>query len=320
MPHRALPPLNALRAFEAAARHMSFARAAEELNVTAAALSHQIKSLEGFLDTQLFVRKTRSVALTDTGKALYPGLHASFGQIRQAIANLDNVRASNVLVISSPPGFTAKWLAPRLFRFLTTHPEIDARISSIQTRANFTTDGVDVAIRNSLGTPEALYSEKLAELHWVVVASPEYIEAAGPFETPEQLATATLIHDDSLGGIDGIPVWSDWFHTAGIDEPASARRLRFSSTDHSIDAAEEGAGVFLAPDLIVTDDLRRGRLVRLFPDRRVGSQRAMYFVCPEGTENVPKIAAFRSWLQAEIHLADQEPASRIPNKAPAVAG
>ncbi len=245
MPHRALPPLNALRAFEAAARHLSFARAADELNVTAAALSHQIKSLEGFLETQLFVRKTRSVALTEAGKALYPGLHAAFGQIRQAIANLDTMRASNVIVISSPPGFTAKWLAPRLFRFLTEYPDIDARISSIQTRANFTTDGVDVAIRNSLGPPSGLYWEKLADVRMVVVASPRYIEAAGPFDKPADLERATLIHDDSLGGIPGIPNWAEWFQTVARTEAPTGRGLHFNSTDHTINAAEEGAGVLL---------------------------------------------------------------------------
>ena len=170
-----LPPLNSLRAFEAAARHLSFAQAAQELNVTPAALSHQIKSLEAFLGTRLFDRRTRAVELTAAGAAIYPGLHAAFGQIRQALSTLETLASDSVLVVSSPPGFTAKWLAPRVYRFMAGNPEIDVRIASNQARANFTTDGVDVAIRNSLGPPSGLYYEKLADVRYIVVASPAFV-------------------------------------------------------------------------------------------------------------------------------------------------
>ena len=299
MKNRTLSPLNALRAFEAAARHLSFARAADELNVTAAALSHQIKTLETFLDTKLFERRTRSVALTDAGAALYPGLHGAFAQIRQALAALEAVNADNVLVVSSPPGFTAKWLAPRIYRFLTAHPDIDARISSQQARANFTTDGVDCAIRNSLGPPAGLYHEKIADIRIVVVASERYIAEHGPFRKPQDLTRATLIHDTSLGGIEGMPSWADFFEEVGVDHANAGRGVRFSSADHSIDAAVEGSGVLLATELIVCDDLANGRLKKLF-DITLATRRAMYFVCPDGREDVPKIAAFRTWLQDEM--------------------
>jgi len=299
MSNRTLPPLNALRAFEAAARHLSFARAADELNVTAAALSHQIKTLETFLDTKLFERRTRSVALTEAGAALYPGLHGAFAQIRQALAALEAVNADNVLVISSPPGFTAKWLAPRIYRFLAANPDIDARISSAQARANFTTDGVDCAIRNSLGAPSGLYHEKIADVRIVVVASDRYIAEHGPFETPADLARATLIHDNSLGGIEGMPSWADFFEEVGVDHANANRGVRFSSADHSIDAAVEGSGILLATELIVCDDIRNGRLKKLF-DVTVTTRRALYFVCPDGREDVAKIAAFRTWLQQEM--------------------
>jgi LysR family glycine cleavage system transcriptional activator len=299
MSNRPLPPLNALRAFEAAARHLSFARAADELHVTAAALSHQIKTLETFLDTKLFERRTRSVALTDAGTALYPGLHGAFAQIRQALAALEAINADNVLVISSPPGFTAKWLAPRIYRFLTAHPEIDARISSQQARANFTTDGVDCGIRNSLGAPKGLYSAKLADVRIALVASPRYIAQHGPLETPADLKRATLIHDDSLGGIEGMPSWADYFEGAGVENATPNRGVRFSSADHSIDAAVEGSGVLLATELIVCDDIANGRLVRLF-DTSLTTERAFYFVCPDGRQDVAKIAIFRMWLQEEM--------------------
>jgi len=294
-----LPPLNSLRSFEAAARHLSFARAAEELNVTAAALSHQIKTLETFLDVRLFERRTRAVALTEAGAAIYPGLHAAFGQIRQALSMLEALNSDNVLVISSSPGFTANWLAPRVYRFLTANPDIDARIASSQSRANFTTDGVDVAIRNSLGPPPGLYHEKLDDVRRIVVASPDYVAKHGPFDEPADLKRATLIHDISLGGIEGLPAWDDWFQEFVGEPVPSAGGIRFNSADHSIDAAEEGAGVLLAIDMIVCDDLKKGRLVQL-SDLTMPTKRAMYFVCPEGRQDVPKIKAFREWLQAEV--------------------
>lgn len=294
-----MPPLNSLRAFEAAARHLSFARAADELNVTAAALSHQIKTLETFLDVRLFERKTRAVALTEAGTAIYPGLNAAFGQIRQALSMLETLHSDNVLVISSPPGFTSKWLAPRIYRFLMAHPDIDARITSNQARANFTTDGVDAAVRNSLGPPPGLYSEKLDDVCMVAVGSPDYVEAFGPFNEPADLIRATLIHDVSLGGIPGLPVWADWFREKGVSGFESARGIRFSSADHSIDAAEEGAGLLLATEMIVADDLRKGRLVQLFQGA-MPTRRTMYFVCPQGRQEVPKIQAIRQWLQSEI--------------------
>ncbi len=298
-----MPPLNALRAFEAAARHLSFARAADELHVTPAALSHQIKSLETFLDVRLFVRKTRAVELTEAGAALFPGLNAAFGQIRQALAAIEVTKTDNVLVISSAPGVTAKWLAPRLYRFLEAYPEIDARISSSQTRANFLTDGVDLAIRNSFGDPEGLHFEKLAEVRLVVAASPRYVEENGPFEAPADLLEATLIHDDSLGRVKGMPGWDDWFQAAGVEVAGQRRGVRFNSTDHMIDAAEEGAGVLLAADLVLHDDLKRGRLIQLF-DLAVPTGRAFYVVCPSGRENDAKIKAFREWLVDEIQAMD----------------
>ena len=299
MHHGLLPPLNSLRAFEAAARHLSFAKAADELNVTAAAMSHQIKTLETFLDIKLFERKVRAVELTAAGAAIYPGLHAAFVQIRQALSTLETLNTDNVLVVSSPPGFTAKWLAPRVYRFLTANTEIDARLTSNQARANFTTDGVDVAIRNSLGPPPGLYSEKLDDVRQIVVASPQYLAEFGPFDTPADLNRATLIHDISQGGIAGIPDWIDWFREEDTEFAPAIRGIRFNSTDHAIDAAEEDTGLLLTTELIVCDDLKKGRLARVFDDA-LQTNRSMYFVCPEGRENVAKVKVFREWLQAEM--------------------
>ena len=145
----------------------------------------------------------------------------------------------------------------------------------------------------------AEFGPKLDDVRLVVVASPHYLEKYGPFEKPEDLTRATLIHDVSLGGISGMPMWEDWFRQHGVTRSASNGGIRFNSADHSIDAAEEGAGVLLATELIVIDDLKKGRLVKLF-DITMPTRRGMYFVCPDGGEDVGKVRVFREWLQAEI--------------------
>ena len=181
--HSAPPPLNALRAFEAAARHLSLTKAALELNVTPGALSHQIRGLEDHLGLKLFDRGVRSIALTAAGKALQPGLQTGFLHIRDGLASLNRLGHARVLVVSTPPGFTSKWLAPRLYRFSIAHPEIDVRVSSSLNNANFTTDGVDAAIRNlpvDAAHDEALEVEKLIDLTLAPVCSPAFVEEQGP--------------------------------------------------------------------------------------------------------------------------------------------
>src|SRR5690349_13798148 len=185
-----LPPLNSLRAFEAAARHLSLTKAAAELNVSPGAISHQIRGLEALLGVQLFERRVRAIVLTAAGKLLYPGTQTGFLYLREAVEGLKQSGTARVLVVSTPPGFTAKWLAPRLYRFANAHPEIDVRISSSFSNANFTTDGVDAAIRNlpaeSVPDP-ALVLEKLTDLSFVPVCSPRLVETHGPFPRPEAL-------------------------------------------------------------------------------------------------------------------------------------
>jgi LysR family glycine cleavage system transcriptional activator len=280
---------------------LSLTRAAAELNVTPAALSHQIKGLEDFLDLKLFHRRTRSIALTEAGELLYPGLNAAFLQIQQAVANVERARNDTVLVISAPPGFTAKWLAPRLYRFLGANPEIDARISSTMTLADFTRDGVDVAIRNmAVGqSPPGLVVERLADLDMLALCSPRLLAQSGGLKRPEDLRHFTLIHDESLAGRAKLPTWADWFKAAGITGINVNRGLRFNSADHAHDATVEGAGVLLGHKLLALDDLRTGRLVAPF-DIVLHSGRAFHFVCPLGTETRPTVAAFRAWLKEEV--------------------
>jgi LysR family glycine cleavage system transcriptional activator len=309
---RPLPPLNALRAFEATARHLSFTIAAEELAVTPAALSHQIKGLEEFLGQRLFLRKVRSIELTPAGLALYPGLHAAFLQIRQSVELVDRAPNDKVLVVSSPPGFTAKWLAPRLYRFLAANPGIDARISATQALANFTTDGVDIAIRNSRTDSRGLWSRPLIRITLLPVASPRLVTELG-IRTPADLAKVPLIHDDLLGSLTGLPTWADWLARAGVEGINLARGLRFSSPDHALEAAVEGAGVLLAHKSLAHDDLRTGRLIAPFA-LELPTERTFQLVCPETHTRRPAVRAFAAWILEEARKMGEpsdvtEPAS-----------
>lgn len=301
-----LPPLNALRAFEATARHLSQTKAAAELNVSPGAVSHQIRALEALLGIELFERKVRAIALTAAGKLLYPGVQTGFLQIREAVAGLRRGSNEHVLVVSTPPGLTSKWLAPRLYRFASAHPDIDIRISSSLANADFVTDGVDVAIRNLAVDPEpdpALLYEKLVELSFLPVCSPKLIESHGPVRTPETLARMPLIHDDTLINRARVPTWTDWFNAAGIDGVDVSRGLRFNSADHALDAASEGAGVLLAHDVLAYDDLRSGRLAIPVP-LTLPSGRAYHFVRPKRRTEAPELRAFRRWIKQEIAALD----------------
>src|SRR5262245_3375657 len=304
-----MPPLNALRAFEAAARHLSLTKAAQELNVSSGAVSHQIRALEALLGIELFERRVRAIALTPAAKLLYPGVQNGFLQIHEAVAGLRHVANERVLVVSTPPGLTAKWLAGRLYRFASGHPEIDVRISSSLANANFTTDGVDVAVRNlaaRTSSDPALLIERLVELPLVPVCSPRLYQQHGSPRTAEALARMPLIHDDSLLSRAKLPTWSDWFDAAGLPSTDISRGLHFNSADHALDAASEGAGVLLAHDLLAYDDLRNGRLI-IPVALPIASARAYYVVCPKRRSMVPQVRAFRDWIKQEAAALDWAP-------------
>ena len=304
-----MPPLNALRAFEASARHLSQAKAAQELNVSPGAVSHQIRALEALLGIELFERRVRAIALTPAAKMLYPGVQNGFLQIQEAVASLRQATNERVLVVSTPPGLTAKWLAARLYRFASGHPEIEVRISSSLANANFTTDGVDVAVRNLAARPgddSGLLIERLVELSLVPVCSPRLYEQHGTPRTAEALARMPLIHDDSLVARAKMPTWSDWFTAAGLPSIDVSRGLHFNSSDHALDAAGEGAGVLLAHDLLAYDDLRTGRLI-IPVARPISSDRAYYVVCPKHRSTVPQVRAFRDWIKQEVAALDWAP-------------
>jgi LysR family glycine cleavage system transcriptional activator len=294
---RPLPPLNALRAFEATARHLSFSRAAEELHVTPAALSHQVRGLEDLLGLKLFHRRARSIELTEPARLIYPGIRSGFEAIRDAVDRLGRGQQDRVLVVSSTPGFTAKWLVPRLYRFLGRYPAIEARITAGATYANFTSDGVDVGIRLSPGVHPDLYVEKLSDEWLLPLCSPSLLDGERPLRSPQDLVHFTLIQVD-LPGL--VPTWADWMHLAGIEGVDTTRGLRLNVADHALDAAIEGVGVVLAYKVVASRDIGLGRLVVPFGPEIPVPGRAYHFVCPRGHEKRAPIKAFRDWAFAEI--------------------
>jgi LysR family glycine cleavage system transcriptional activator len=294
---RPLPPLNSLRAFEATARHLSFSKAAQELHVTPAALSHQIRGLEEQLGLKLFHRRARSIELTEPGRLIYPGIRTGFEAIREAVERLDRGNQDRVLVVSSTPGLTAKWLVPRLYKFLALHPDVETRITASVGYANFTTDDVDVGIRLSSGVHPDLHVEKLSDEWLLPLCSPRLLEGEHPLQSPPDLKHFTLIQVD-LPGV--VPTWTDWMNMAGLDGIDSTRGLRLNVADHALDAASEGVGVVLAYKMVAARDIALKRLVVPFGPEIPLPGRAYYFVCAKGQEKRAPIKAFRDWVFAEM--------------------
>ena len=295
MPDR-LPSLTALRAFDAAARHMSFAKAAEELFVTPAALSYQIKALETELGFPLFNRLNRAVSLTEAGKALAPGTSDGFAALLNAWRDARKVTEGNVLNVTAGPAFTSKWLAPRLYDFAQTHPDIELRFVASLRLMDFERDGVDVAIRFSRTEAEDdLYSIPLIQEWMTPMMSPQL---AQDIESPKDLARATLIHDDTIKFFRQPTDWPAWCRGAGISIDTD-HGPRFSQADHALDAASSGAGVVLGRISLATKALEAGQLVAPF-ELGLQSEAHFRFVCPKGTEKRPHVIAFEKWVKKEI--------------------
>ncbi|MEH6738402.1 MAG: transcriptional regulator GcvA [Sulfitobacter sp.] len=290
-----LPPLTALRAFDAAARHMSFAQAAAELNVTPAALSFQIKSLEQHLGAPLFRRLNRAVELTEAGDALSSGAAEGFQTLATAWRAAQRTQDTQTLTVTAGPAFTAKWLAPRLYEFAQAHPDIELRFAASLQRMDLTRDNVDVAIRFSNTTTPDLYSLPLAE-EWITpVMTPAMAEK---YSTVESLQQAPIIFDDSINFLDPRVSWSSWF-TAMESPYTPTLGPRFSQADHALDAALAGVGVVLGRRALVVKDLAEGRLVAPF-STALSTGARFSFLCLKGMEHRPQIAAFRDWMLQEI--------------------
>lgn len=303
-----LPPLNALRAFEAAARNLSFRIAARELFVTPGAVSQQVKALEQYLGVTVFERVGRGVHLTDAGRRLYPVLRSAFQNIGETAEALRLHNESGPLTVSLPPALAMKWLLPRLPRFRELHPEIDVRVRASTHLVNFSLEGVDVAIRCGGGEYPGLRSDWLMYEEAFAVCSPQLLEHAPPLRTPADLRHHTLLHDESGSG------WGLWLQAQGVHDVDTDHGPTFSDATMALQAAIEGQGVALSYTPLAYLDLAAGRLVRPLPQATT-SNYAYFVVCPEETAGRPKVAAFREWTFAEAARDGHRPPPHVDEPA-----
>jgi LysR family glycine cleavage system transcriptional activator len=288
-----LPSLNGLRAFEAAARHLSFTAAAEELHVTQTAISHQIRRLEEQLGRRLFERRTRSLTLTPDAEAYLPAVRAAFEDLRQATARLQRSGRDDVLTVSTTASLAAKWLITRVAAFQVAHAGIEVRITTSSQLVDFRRDQVDMAVRYGRGSWPGLQSAWLMAEDIFPVCSPALLHGEHPLRRPEDLAYHNLLHVTS-----GPEDWQMWLTAAGLPRSLAERRgLTFDQSFMAMQAAIEGVGVALGRSRFAETDIAAGRLVAPF-DVRLPTDAGYYVVAPEQTADTRKIALFRDWLIA----------------------
>ncbi len=298
---RRLPPLNALRAFETAARHLSIKKAAEELHLTPAAISQQVRTLEDHIGRQLFRRITRGLVLTEAGAAAAPLLTEGLDRLAEAAARMQDVPQSRILTVSVAPSLASKWLVPRLERFREAHPDFDIRLDATNALSNFKEDGVDVALRFGGGSYRGLHAERLLAETAFPVCSPHLLERGPPLEAPSDLAAHTLLHIQWAMDSETAPNWQMWLRAAGVDTVDPSRGPRFSHDSMAVQAAIEGQGVALAVSTLVVDDLTAGRLVRPFPPvLSEVTEFGYYLVYPGEKAADPRVGAFRDWINVEM--------------------
>ncbi|WP_414450923.1 transcriptional regulator GcvA [Burkholderia sp. 22PA0099] len=293
---RKLPPLNALRAFEAAARHQSFSRAADELFVTHGAISHQVRSLEEELGVPLFTRNGKRLALTDTGERYALQVRAALTILHDATLDVRATDRRNRLVVSSLQSFAARWITPRIGSFIDRHPDIDLELQSTNSLTDFTRDDVDLAIRFGKGVYPGLHVEKLFDELFFPACAPTLNGGVLP------KAPADLVHYPLLRSDDEL--WRPWFDAAGLDRLTEPKRgVLFHDSSQLVQAAIDGQGIALVRRSIAASELAAGRIVRLF-DITGPSPWHCYFVCQPNRLNLPRVQAFRNWILE--HLATFE--------------
>ena len=303
-----LPPLPALRAFESAARHLSFKKAAAELFVTPAAVSQQIKVLESYLETPLFRRLPRSLELTDAGIAMLPKVSEGLACL---VAAMEATRRGGprALTVHVPPFFALRWLVPRLPHFADLHPEIELRLSGSEAsidgmgvpmdlQADLHGDVTDVTVRFGLGRYAGFQSDVLLMPDYMLVCSPELLTRMGALVTPADVSRQVLIHDESLPDEGGRPSWAEWFRLAGLPGVDVSRGPRFSSAALVLEAVLRGQGVALMLRPLVEADVAAGRLVLPF-DVSMPSRYAYHLVISDTVRERPEVQAFRNWMLAE---------------------
>src|SRR5712691_5741063 len=296
---RTLPPLETFRFFEAAARHLNFTHAAEELHVTHGAVSQRIKRLEEHLGARLFRRSGRSMLLTDEGRRLLERVRAAISEIAEGIEAIRPGNKDRTLTISTVPCFAAYWLLPRLADFNEHHPDIQVNIRAALSLTDFTRDGVDMAVRFGPGTWPGLISIKLYDEELVPVCSPALRGGRLP-RVPADLLKAPLLHDERQP-------WSIWFEAVGLDYRDTGQRPRYSDSNLLLPAAVAGLGVALARASLVEADLASGRLVRLF-SRSVPTRYSYFIVYPPRSASSGKIQVFQEWLLEQVRPVERKDA------------
>jgi len=295
---RRLPPLNAIRAFEAAGRHLSFTRAADELNVTPAAISQQVRNLEEILGVALFRRLTRALLLTEAGQMALPILGEGFDRLVDGIERIRASEESGILTVSAAPSFAARWLVRRLPRFEARHPDIRIRLDPTLQVVDFERENVDIAVRFGEGDYPGMRTDRLMSENISPVCSPKLLSDGKSLREPSDLANQVLLHTDWGLGNTSQPDWAMWLMTAGADNVNPSRGPVFTTEVLTVESALEGNGVALVNRGIVVDEVAAGRLVWPF-ELTLKTKYGFFIVCPEHTADSAKNAAFRQWLLDE---------------------
>jgi LysR family transcriptional regulator, glycine cleavage system transcriptional activator len=295
----AYPPLNALRAFEAAARRLSFTKAAEDLDVTPGAISQQIKILEDFVGQPLFRRLGRAVELTDSARAAMPLLRDAFERVDDAVRQMRLPLRRERVSVSVAQSFASKWLVPRMERFQAIHPNVQIWIAADMNLVDFAYTDVDLAIRYGPGFYEGVISEKLMTEEVFPVCCPSLLQESKPLKTPQDLVGHTLLHDTGTDNDPSCPDWSMWLAARGVAGANSNQGLRFNQSALVIDAAASGRGIALAKRAIAAADLQSGRLVAPFAGEGDKVGFAYWLVRPKGRTMTPALKSFIDWVKDE---------------------
>jgi LysR family glycine cleavage system transcriptional activator len=298
---RAPNHLNALRAFEAAARHLSFVAAADELNVTPAAVGNLVRGLEAIVGVELFHRSPAGSArlvLTEAAQAVLPELQAGFDHLTVAFERLKASRGQITISVTVPPAFADKWLLPRVERFASNHPSYDLRIDTSGRLVDFPAERMDVGIRYGGGRWPGVKSIFLLRDAFFPVCSPTLLEGTSPLRGPEDLKHHTLIHDRSMAVDSTFPTWRTWLQAAGFPDVNCERGLQINDSAATYQAAINGSGVALGRTTLVALDLAAGRLIRPFGDA-IGCELAYYLIHRPGADSDPGITVFKNWVCSE---------------------
>jgi LysR family transcriptional regulator, glycine cleavage system transcriptional activator len=305
---RRLPPLNALKAFEAAARHESFTRAAEELCVTQGAVSHQVKALEAELGVKLFNREHQRLIITGAGRDYLSTIRDALDRIAMGTERLQQRQSSGVLTVSTSPDFAAKWLVHRLSRFADVHPEIDLRISASLHHVDFAREDVDMAVRHGEGNWSGLEQTRLCSESLFAVCSPKLLSLNVGLHRPSDVLKFPLLH------LDDRKDWSRWLERAGVKHAQVLQGIVLNRASMLIDAAIDGQGIALARTALAASDLISGRLVKPFATASRLSK-TYWIVSPRATSALPKINLFREWLLTEAADDTRRLKALAPQKA-----